>query len=250
MKKLLVVSDNSALTSFFQELIKKETLKTPVWVDYAYSCRNSNPADLIALGASPVDLKSPAAIASVVENYHLIFSLHCKQIFPACIVNKIECVNLHPGLNPYNRGWYPQVFSIVNKKPIGATLHFMDEQVDHGLIISQEEIKVNEWDTSLDVYERVFEAEKRILKSHLGSILSGTATAYKAKLEGNYNSISDFRNLCELDINSVATMKEHIDLLRALTHGDFLNAYYLDGEGNKIFIKIEMIKSKQPEVFY
>lgn len=248
MKKILVVSDNSALTAFFQELIKTEILQTPVSVDFTYSSSNSNPVELVALGAGPVDLKNPTIIDAVINKYNLIFSLHCKQIFPARIVNEIECVNLHPGLNPYNRGWYPQVFSIINKKPIGATLHFMDEQVDHGPIIAQEEVEVNEWDTSLDVYRKVIEAEKLILQSNFSCILNGQAIAHESKLEGNYNSISDFRDICKLDIGEVATLKQHIDLLRALTHGDFLNAYYIDEEGNKIFIKIEMTKVEQPKV--
>lgn len=216
-------------------------LNYSISVDYTYSSKNKSPSELIDIGAKPIDLWCTDVIDFIVKEYDLIFSLHCKQIFPARVVNDVTCINLHPGLNPYNRGWYPQVFSIINKKPIGATLHFMDEQVDHGPIIFQEEVIVNSWDTSLDVYNRVVEAEKRILKNNLELILNGTVKAQTAEYESNYNSIYDFNKLCKLDLDNRATLKEHIDLLRSLTHGEFLNAYYLGEKGKKIFVKIALI---------
>lgn len=48
--------------------------------------------------------------------YDLFFSMHCKQIFPNELVLNHRCINIHPGYNPYNRGWYPHVFSIINEK--------------------------------------------------------------------------------------------------------------------------------------
>lgn len=244
MVKVLIVSDNVGLTGFFQEILQKKGLCNLVDVDYTFSAKNKSPDGLIEMGAQSLDFGKIETIDFVIGEYDFIFSLHCKQIFPKRVVNEVICVNLHPGLNPYNRGWYPQVFSIINKKPIGATLHFMDDQIDHGSIIAQEEVQINSWDTSLDVYNRVVEAEKRILQDNLESILSGSARAQNVQYEGNYNSISDFKKLCQLDLDSNATLREHIDLLRALTHGDFLNAYYVDDKGTKIFIKLELVTNE------
>ena len=39
------------------------------------------------------------------------------------------CINLHPAFLPYNRGNYPNVWSIVDKTPAGVTLHYIDEDV-------------------------------------------------------------------------------------------------------------------------
>src|SRR5688500_18212289 len=47
------------------------------------------------------------------------------------------CVNLHPALLPYNRGAYPNVWSIVDGTPAGATLHWIDRGVDTGDVIAQ-----------------------------------------------------------------------------------------------------------------
>ena len=46
-------------------------------------------------------------------------------------------VNLHPALLPWNRGADPNVWSIVERTPAGATLHWMDAGVDTGDIIAQ-----------------------------------------------------------------------------------------------------------------
>ena len=36
------------------------------------------------------------------------------------------CINLHPGYLPHTRGYFPNIWSIVDDLPPGATLHYMD----------------------------------------------------------------------------------------------------------------------------
>ena len=76
-------------------------------------------------------------------------------------------LQLHPGYNPYNRGWYPQVFAILNNTVIGATLHEIDDLLDHGDIIDQEYVPITDYDTSLSVYEKVQSVEIKILRRNL-----------------------------------------------------------------------------------
>ena len=135
MKKVLVISDNPLLTHFFQKECELQKIEDSAVIQYRYSPVNRNPSPMIALGAVPIDLKDKQALSCITNNYNLIISLHCKQIFPSNLVKSITCINIHPGYNPYNRGWFPQVFSIINSKPIGATIHVMDENIDHGPII-------------------------------------------------------------------------------------------------------------------
>lgn len=195
---------------------------------------------MIALGATPINLKNSQSIDNIKIEFNLILSLHCKQIFPETLVDSVTCINVHPGFNPYNRGWYPQVFSIINGKPIGATIHLMDKEVDHGKIIDQTEIKIKSNDTSLDVYERVAFAEKQLIQKNLLEILNNTYSITHSPDDGNYNSIGDFKSMCNLNLDSIAPLREHIDLLRSLTHGKFKNAYFLDNNGNRIFIRITL----------
>ncbi len=240
IKKLLVVSDNPTLVSYFQNECMLQGVSEPCSIDYKYSAVNKNPNEMIELGASSVDVKDPQFVTFAKNEYGVILSLHCKQIFPADLVASVTCINVHPGFNPYNRGWYPQVFSIINGKPIGATIHMMDEAVDHGEIIDQIRVEVRLNDTSLDLYERVIEVEKQLIKKNFLGIVTGEFSTITPELDGNYNSIGDFKSLCKLDLDAQASLREHIDLLRALSHGEFKNAYFHDEQGKKIFIRLTL----------
>lgn len=240
MKKLLVVSDNPALTTFFKDEFARQRMASVAAVEYRYSAVNKTPAGMVALGASAANMKDPGFIAEAKKSFDLIFSIHCKQIFPAELVQSVTCVNLHPGLNPHNRGWYPQVFSIINGKPVGATLHVMDENVDHGAIIAQHQVDVHASDTSLDVYNRVLESEKLLLAAQLRNLVEGEFQTSPPQDEGNYNSIGDFNALCALDMNRTGTLREHVDLLRALSHGNFKNGFFLDSDGKRVFVRLSL----------
>jgi len=243
MRRILVVSDNVELVAHFQKIAK--TIKPNVAIfDYAYSTINKTPNNLIELGMTVIDMKSSDNVLSIITTYDLVISAHCKQIFPAKLVEAIRCINIHPGLNPHNRGWFPQVFSILNKKPIGCTIHIMDAEIDHGEVIYQQEVHINSWDTSLDVYNRVVNAEKSLIKTHLLDLITENYLCKTLKDEGNYNGIKDFNALTNLDLSSKATLGEHINLLRSLTHGNFNNAYFIDEKNNNVFVKLSLEKEK------
>lgn len=242
MKRILVVSDNAPLVRFFKEECISQDVNKIAETTYRYTAPNKNPSDLVALGATPIDLKNHQLVSGLVNSYDLIFSLHCKQIFPAELVAAVRCVNVHPGLNPYNRGWYPQVFSLINGEPIGATIHLMDHDIDHGEVIDQVGVEILSSDTSLDVYSRVIDAEKKLIRKNIINIILEKYSAMTPSSEGNYNSIEDFKKLCKLDLDSVGTIREHIDLLRALSHGIFKNAFFLDEHGDKVFISVALEK--------
>ena len=45
-----------------------------------------------------------------------------------------------------------------------------------------------------------------------------------------------------INLGDVDTFEGHINKLRAMTYGDYKNAYFYDEDGNKIYIKIELSK--------
>nr|WP_320194062.1 dTDP-4-amino-4,6-dideoxyglucose formyltransferase [uncultured Desulfobacter sp.] len=176
----------------------------------------------------------------LIDTYDLIISIHCKQLFPKKMIDKIRCVNVHPGLNPYNRGWFPQVFSIINGLPCGVTIHEIDEKLDHGGIIIQKKYNIEPWDTSGSAYAKILSMEKELLLEWFTIIRD---KKYQIKLpnkEGNINYKSDFDSLKLIDLNQKGTFGEFINRLRALTHSDFQNAYFIDDSGRKIFIKVDL----------
>jgi methionyl-tRNA formyltransferase len=105
-------------------------------------------------------LQDSFTIKNIIQKFDIVFSIHCQKIFPTILVEEVKCINLHPGYNPENKGWYPQVFSILNGKKFGATLHEMDSEIDGGPIIAQEQINIEFKDTSYTAYQKVLKLEK------------------------------------------------------------------------------------------
>lgn len=230
--KILIITDNLFMLEHFKRIIKKSD------VDVDFRCSPNSPLNVMLKTLVIKD-----NISSIREKYDLIFSAHSKQLFPAEVVNTIRCINIHPGLNPYNRGWFPQVFSIINKLPFGATIHEMDEELDHGMIICQKEVAIEMWDTSLTAYEKVQFAEIELLEEWMPRLISGNYIKNKPKEVGNLNLKKDFNKMCKIDLNKVQKIGDTIDLLRSLTHGDYKNAFFLDDKtGDKVYLKLEIIK--------
>lgn len=179
----------------------------------------------------------------LISGYQLGFSLHCKQIFPRELVESVRCINIHPGLNPHNRGWFPQVFSIINKKPFGASIHLMDSEVDHGDIICQQEVKIFDWDVSKSAYERVLDIEYELFSKYFDKLINANYETKKMIGKGNYNSIENYKSLLEIDLDKKVTMREAIDYLRAMTHLPYKNAYFQTEDG-KVYVSVILEKEE------
>lgn len=240
-KNILVISDNINLCVSFKKLIS-QLQKDSLNVNFSISPFSTKEEfnQLLNENVEKIDLKNHNDVERIIASYDLVFSLHCKQLFPETLVDSVKCINVHPGYNPINRGWYPQVFAIINDLPIGATIHEIDNKLDHGPIIAREFIEKKSNDTSETLYNRVVDKEVELLSRNLAGIISNTYKTFLPESEGDVYSKKDFNELLELDLNERLTMKNAINKLRALTHGDFKNAYFIDEDsGEKIFITIK-----------
>jgi dTDP-4-amino-4,6-dideoxyglucose formyltransferase len=237
MKKIFVVTDNVFIYGEFKEIID---VREDAQVDYFCSPKSEHifKKEIQCGKIKTLLLKKNENF--IIDNYDLGISCHSKQVFPSSIVQSKLCINIHPGLNPFNRGWYPQVFSIINKMPAGATIHIMDEEIDHGDIVIQEEIRINNCDNSLDAYTRIQAKEIELLTEIIDSFLLEELKTRKPSSEGNYNSISDYQNMCKIDLNKKVTMKEAIDFLRAMTHPPYKNSFFLDENNKKVFVSLHL----------
>ncbi len=242
--RVLVITDNLFIYENFKTITAE--LGMIDFFSYRYSITNSAFKKKFSESTDfkPIDIKKEILDS---EEYDLLISAHSKQLFPAELVRKIKCINIHPGLNPNNRGWFPQVFSILNGLPLGATIHEIDELIDHGPIIAQKEVEVYPWDTSLTAYNRVLETEIELLKGNIEKIISGDYKAVPPEREGNLNLKKDFDNLCRLNLDEVGRFEDFLNRLRALTHGEYKNAFFIKGD-KKVFVKLDLeLKEEKPE---
>lgn len=240
-ENVLIISDNIYLSKNFFEIIERKKELNCVFTFSISPYSKKQDFDYLNESVKIFDLKDQKDIEFIKSNYDLVFSIHCKQIFPAGLVNHIKCINIHPGFNPINRGWYPQVFSIINKTPIGATIHEIDEKLDHGFIIDRELVSKNNFDTSETLYNKIVLKELELLEKNIENIINNNYKVIEPEEEGNLHLKKDFNELLKLDLNEKILVGDFIDKLRALTHGNFKNAYFLDPEtGKKIFVNINL----------
>lgn len=223
--KTLVMTDNTQLLDLAREL--KQRFPD---VDIAQS-----PGGGLE-GIAQVDVAQE--IQQLVAEYHLVLSLHCQQIFPAELLRSLRCINLHPGYNPCNRGWYPHVFSIINGLPAGVTLHEMDERIDHGPVIARRQCPIEPWDTSETLYARLLKIERDLVLEYFPRLLKGDYCTQVLEEEGNLNTRRDFESLCRIEPDRMATYQQVLDHLRALTHGEYRNAWFVDEQGRRVYVRV------------
>ena len=188
--KVCIITDNLYIYENFMILLNRKNLQNHSF-DFYYSPWNKSLAEKFGENGvmRPIRLKEQGK--EFFDSYDLFLSLHCKQLFPEEMVNNHLCINVHPGYNPYNRGWFPQVFGIMNKLPIGVTIHKMDAELDHGPILWQETLEMYDYETSKDIYDRILALEMRLMDEHLEDLLTGNYTLTPMAEEGNVNYKQD-----------------------------------------------------------
>ncbi len=239
--RVCVITDHAFLYRNFLEIVKEDAYRD---CEFDFFCSVGNRAFSEACGGGAVKpLRLKEENGEFFGRYDLFLSLHCRQMFPGELVKGRRCINIHPGFNPYNRGWYPHVFSIWNGLPAGVTIHEMDSELDHGPVIFQERVEIGEADTSGDVYKKIQELELRMLREHLPALLQGDYSIRRTE-EGNRNGREDFTALCRLDLNQRGTFGEFLRILRATTFEGYDNAFFYAQDGGKIYAEIRLREEK------
>lgn len=87
---------------------------------------------------------------------------------------KYGCVNVHPALLPKYRGASPIQAAILNgDKVSGITIIKMDEQVDHGPIIYQEQLELSDRDNFDTLSKKMFQRASQILPKIITDFVDG-----------------------------------------------------------------------------
>jgi len=92
------------------------------------------------------------------------------KILPQQIVRQYErqILNIHPALLPEfsGKGFYGmKVHTAViqaGKKQSGATIHFVDEEYDHGPVIAQQKVDIFPYDTAESLAEKILKVEHKL----------------------------------------------------------------------------------------
>jgi methionyl-tRNA formyltransferase len=108
----------------------------------------------------------------------LIFVIGLSQVVSKEILSlpKFGCVGFHPTPLPKMRGRAPIPWMIIlGIKKSAATLFYLDEGVDSGDIIDQENYDIGENDYAIDVYNKVLMALEKLIRKNVPLLLGNKA---------------------------------------------------------------------------
>lgn len=90
---------------------------------------------------------------------------------------KIGILNFHPALLPECKGLDSFLWSIKNNLKLGVTSHLIDKGVDSGKIVQKKELAIYKDDTILDLTERIYDLQLKMLAESL-ELINNNNTVY------------------------------------------------------------------------
>ena len=112
----------------------------------------------------------------------LIITCAYGQIIPKELLDypKYKCINTHGSLLPKGRGGAPIQRSIMNgEDKTGITIMFMNEKMDEGDILYQEEMPIDIHDTNATLFNKLSDLALQMLLKFLPEYIKGNYTAIK-----------------------------------------------------------------------
>lgn len=90
-------------------------------------------------------------------------------------IPRLGAINLHYSSLPKNRGSLPVVWSMLEGRRAGITMHWVNEQVNGGDIIAEKSIPIQNDDTSFTIYSKLTKMGMELFKANFPKILKGTS---------------------------------------------------------------------------
>ena len=177
-------------------------------------------------------IKSLAPDIGLAVLFDYILKPELLSIFPQGVVN------LHPAYLPYNRGQYPNVWSIIEGTPSGVTLHYMDEGIDTGAIIAQKRVPVEMVDTGETLYRKLEQASLALFSKSWPLVRAGRAPRVPQSGEiGTYHRTDDVEAIDEIDLDRADVARDLINVLRARTFPSYKGAYFI-ANGKRVYMRL------------
>lgn len=125
----------------------------------------------------PQDVNAPEFV-DVLKRFEpdVIVVVSFRQILKKSVITvpKLGVVNVHPSLLPKYRGRANIAWAIINgETKTGVTVHYIDEKIDTGPIIVQNEIDIGPEDTVATVLDRVTDLYPDVLAEALQKVKEG-----------------------------------------------------------------------------
>lgn len=153
-------------------------------------------------------------------------------------------LNFHPAYLPYNAGAHSSFWNIVEEAPFGVTIHFVDEDIDHGDIVFQRRIASSWEDTGRTLYDKARETAIHLFQESYPLIIGGDYEREKQDFsKRSFHYKKEMSDLINLDLNETYRLRDILNILRAKTFPGARDGYegcrFCDcGEEYEITVKI------------
>ena len=134
----------------------------------------------------------------------LIVSFSAPSIFKSELLSlpKKGCINLHCSLLPKYSGILPSFWTLFNdEKVTGATVHYMDDEIDNGDILGQKSVEILKTDSMLDIIKRTKKIGGSLMLDVIHNIMTDNIKLIKNKVDQDrYHSWptdSDFKKFAK-----------------------------------------------------
>jgi methionyl-tRNA formyltransferase len=169
-------------------------------------------------------------------------SAYFGHLLPSDLILRFTCgiINLHPSYLPIGKGAHPIVWSLLERKIQGVTVHLMDSGIDTGAILWQSEISTSLSDTSGDIY---LKASETLLQNAIPKILDWVDGKIKLTLnldDGSTHKSVDLNALLEKEISEIDSLENFINWINALNFSNGKTAIVRDAQGKRWSIKLNM----------
>jgi methionyl-tRNA formyltransferase len=169
------------------------------------------------------------------------------QILPKDIIDypPLQCLNIHPSLLPKYRGAAPINWPIVRgETKTGVTIMLMDEGMDSGDILTQEETQLGDTETYGELHDHLAKLGATLLIKTIEQVVNGTAQRQSQDASGVTFAPRLKKETGKIDWNN--KVSDIVNLIRGLSPSPA--AYtHLEGQVLKIF-SAEAIQNKVSEV--
>jgi methionyl-tRNA formyltransferase len=192
-------------------------------------------------------LRNPKVISKISDlqadiGLSILFGFILKEEFIR--IPKHGIINLHPAYLPFNRGQYPNVWSIVEKTPAGISLHYIDKGIDTGKIIARNMVAIEPIDTGETLYHKLEQESIDLFKNTWPRIRTGRIPYISPEdTIGTYHRTKDTETIDHIDLNRMYRAEDLINIIRARTYPPYHGAYFIEGD-RKVYMRLQLYYDK------
>jgi methionyl-tRNA formyltransferase len=182
-------------------------------------------------------------------NLDLIILAWWPYIIKEKLINipRLGCLNFHPAYLPHNRGKNPNFWSLVEQRPSGVTIHFVDPGVDSGDIAYQKLIPSSWEDTGETLYNKGLKEIVDLFKEKFPEIKRGKIPRKPQDLSaGSFHKAVELDPASQIELDKTYRGRELLNVIRARTFRPYPAAWFVE-DGVKYEVRIEITRVNTPE---